>query len=57
MTYKNFDEVAQAFQKIYMRGLLKWPEILQVDRGHEFMAAVTKEMETHTTRAPELHRD
>ena len=30
---KNSDEVAQAFQKIYKRGPLKWPQMLQVDPG------------------------
>jgi len=40
LTSKNSDEVAQAFQKIYKRGLLKWPEMLQVDPGCKFMGAV-----------------
>jgi len=47
LTSKNSDEVAQAFQKIYKRSPLKWPEMLQVDPGREFMGAVTKEMEKH----------
>ena len=46
LTSKNSDEVAQAFQKIYKRSPLKWPEMLQVDPGGEFMGAVTKEMES-----------
>jgi len=33
LTSKNSDEVAQAFQKIYKRGPLEWPEMLQVDPG------------------------
>jgi len=37
-------EVASAFQKIYKRGHLKWPQLLQVDPGREFIGAVTKEM-------------
>ena len=45
LTLKNSDEVAQAFQKIYKRAPLKWPQMLQVDPGREFMGAVTKEME------------
>jgi len=49
LTSKNSDEVAQAFQKIYKRGLLKWPEMLQVDPWREFMGAVTKEMEKRKT--------
>jgi len=61
LTSKNSDEVAQAFQKIYKRGPLKWPEMLQVDPGREFMGAVTKKMEKHETyirrgRA-DIHRD
>ena len=40
---------------------LKWPQMLQVDPGREFMGAVTKEMKKHKTyirrgRA-EIHRD
>ena len=49
LTSKNSDEVAQAFQKIYKPGPLKWPEMLQVDPGREFMGAVTKEMDKHKT--------
>ena len=58
---KNSDEVAQAFQKIYKRSPLKWPQILQVDPGREFMGAVTQEMENHKTYIrrgrTEIHRD
>ena len=32
-------------QRIYERGPLKWPQLLQVDPGCEFMGAVTKIME------------
>ena len=49
LTSKNSDEVSQGFQKIYKHGPLKWPQMLQVDPGHEFMGAVTKEMENHKT--------
>jgi len=31
LTLKNSDEVALAFQKIYKRSPLEWPEMLQVD--------------------------
>ena len=61
LTSKNSDEVAKAFKTIYTRGPLKWPQILQVDPGREFMGAVTKEMENHKTSIrrghPEIHRD
>jgi len=61
LTSKNSDEVALAFQKIYKRRALKWPEMLQVDPRHEFMGAVTNEMEKHKTyirhRCVDVHRD
>ena len=61
LTSKNSDEVAKAFTTIYTRGPLKWPQMLQVDPGREFMGAVTKEMEEHKTLIrrghPEIHRD
>ena len=61
LTSKNSDEVAKAFKTIYTRGPLKWPQMLQVDPGREFMGAVTKEMEKHKTSIrrghPEIHRD
>ena len=61
LTSKNSDEVAKAFKTIYTRGPLKWPQLLQVDPGREFMGAVTKEMENHKTSIrrghPEIHRD
>ena len=61
LTSKNSDEVAAGFRKIYKRSPLKWPEMLQVDPGREFMGAVTKEMENHKTYIrrghPEIHRD
>jgi len=61
LTSKNSDEVAQAFQKIYKRAPLKWPQMLQVDPGREFMGAVTQEMEKHKTYIRrgrvDIHRD
>ena len=40
---------------------MKWPKILQVDPGREFMGDVTKEMLKHETRIrrgnPNVHRD
>ena len=60
LTLKNSDEVSQAFQKIYKRGPLKWPQMLQVDPGREFVGAVTQEMENHETfirrGRTEIHR-
>ena len=61
LTSKNSDEVAKAFQAIYKRSPLTWPNMLQVDPGREFMGAVTKEMEKHKTYIrrgrTEIHRD
>ena len=61
LTSKDSAEVAKAFQSIYRRGPLTWPQMLQVDPGREFMGAVTKEMEKHKTYIrrgrTEIHRD
>ena len=61
LTSKDSGEVAKAFQSIYRRGPLAWPQMLQVDPGLEFMGAVTKEMEKHKTYIrrgrTEIHRD
>ena len=37
---KEAKEVADALSRIYKRGPLKWPKLLQVDPGREFMGAV-----------------
>lgn len=47
LTSKDSAEVASALKKIFKRGPLKWPQLLQVDPGREFMGAVTEEMEKH----------
>ena len=61
LTSKESDEVLKAFQRIYRRGPLKWPQLLQVDPGREFVGAVTKVMENNKTairrRRTEIHRD
>ena len=62
LTSKESDEVSKAFQRIYKRGPLKWPQLLQVDPGREFMGAVTKVMENNNNTAirrgrTEIHRD
>ena len=43
LTSKESAEVAKTFQKISGRGPLKWPQLLQVDPGREFMDADTKD--------------
>ena len=61
LTSKDSGEVAKAFQSIYRRSPLTWPQMLQVDPGREFMGGVTKEMEKHKTHIrrgrTEIHRD
>ena len=61
LTSKDSDEVARGFAKIYNKGPLKWPQLLQVDPGREFMGAVTKAMENNKTAIrrgrPNIHKD
>ena len=61
LTLKESDEVSKAFQRIYKRGPLKWPQLLQVDPGREFMGAVTIVMENNKIAIrrgrTEIHRD
>ncbi|PFX13674.1 putative uncharacterized transposon-derived protein F54H12.3 [Stylophora pistillata] len=61
LTSKESSEVSKAFQTIYKRGPLRWPKILQVDRGREFMGETTKEMAKHDVRIRRgnvnVHRD
>ena len=47
LTSKESAEVAKAFQLIYRRSPLTWPQMLQVDAGRKLMGIVTKEMESH----------
>jgi hypothetical protein len=61
LTSKESSEVSKAFQRIYKRGPLRWPSVLQVDPGREFMGAVKKEMSNHNVRIRtgnvNVHRD
>ena len=61
LTSKESDEVSKAFQRIYKPGPLKWPQLLQVDPGREFMGSVTKVMQNNKTAIrrgrTEIHRD
>ena len=58
---KSASEVASAFEKIYRRGPLRWPKLLQVDPGKEFQGAVVSTMKTHNVTIRQghtaLHRD
>ena len=61
ITSKESDEVARGFAKIYRHGPMKWPQMLQVDPGREFMGAVTKVMSEHNVTIrrgrTNIHRD
>ena len=61
LTSKESDEVLKAFQRIYEKGPSKWPQLLQVNPGREFMGAVTKVMENNKTAIhrgrTEIHKD
>ena len=60
LTSKESDKVSKTFQRMYKRGPFKWPHLLQVDPGREFMGAVTKVMQNHNTAIrcgrTEIHR-
>ena len=47
LTDKSATEVAAALGRIYKRGPLTWPRLLQVDPGREFMGAVSQLMPKH----------
>ena len=47
---KESAEVATAFSTIYKRSRLKWPKLLQVDPGREFMGAANKVMKAHNVK-------
>ncbi|XP_031550567.1 uncharacterized protein LOC116287993 [Actinia tenebrosa] len=49
ITSKDFGEVAEALGRIYKR-VLKWPKLLQVDAGTEFMGVVTNTLKDHDTK-------
>ena len=61
LTSKESGEVSRGFAKIYRRGPLKWPQLLQVYPGREFMGAVTKMANEHNVTIrrgrPNIHRD
>ena len=60
MTSKDSKEVVKAFENIYSRHL-KYPKLLQVDPGREFMDAMTQLMDKHNVRIgsgrTETHRN
>src|ERR1043165_1815858 len=44
---KNASEVAAALSRIYKRGALTWPKLLQVDPGREFMGTFNPLLTKH----------
>ena len=58
---KEAKEVADALSRIYRRGPLKWPKLLQVDPGCEFMGAVNQVLAKHNVEVRrdrvDIHRD
>ena len=61
LTTKEAKEVAAAFSRIYNHGPLKWPKLLQVDPGREFMGVVSQVFAKNNVKIrrgrPEIHRD
>ena len=58
---KEAKEVAEALSRIYRRGPLKWPKLLQVDPGREFMGSVSQLLTKHSVQVRgcrvDIHRD
>ena len=50
LSTKESAEVAKAFSTIYTRSRLKWPKLLQVDPGREFMGEANKVMKAHNVK-------
>ena len=50
LSTKESAEVAKAFSTIYDRSRLKWPKLLQVDPGREFMGKVNKLMNSKNVK-------
>ena len=61
LTTKEAKEVAGALSRIYKRGPLNWPKLLQVDPGREFMGEVSRLLAGHGVSIRrgrvEIHRD
>jgi len=61
LTDKSATEVASALGRIYKRGPLTWPRLLQVDPGREFMGAVSQLLAKHNVSVRrgrvDTHRD
>ena len=58
---KSSSEAAEALSRLYRRGPLKWPKLLQVDPGREFMGSVSQLLAKHGVcirrGRVDIHRD
>lgn len=55
-SFKESSEVSKAFQRVY-KGPLRWPSVLQVDPGREFMGEVrirTGIVDVHRDHGPKV---
>ena len=61
LTSKTAAEVADGLPRIYKRSPLRWPKLLQVDPGREFMGAVSQLLAKHGVEVRRgrviIHRD
>ena len=61
LTSKDSSEVAAALTMIYRRSPLRWPKLLQVDPGREFMGTVNQLLAKHGVQVRrgrvDIHRD
>ena len=61
MISKTAAEVADGLARIYKRSPLRWPKLLQVDPGREFMGSVSQLLAKHSVQLRrgrvDIHRD
>ena len=61
LTSKTAAEVADGLTRIYKRSPLRWPKLLQVDPGREFMGSVSHLLVKHSVQVRrvrvDIHRD
>ena len=61
LTSKTAAEVADGLTRIYKRSPLRWPKLLQVDPGREFMGSVSQLLAKHSVQVRrgrvDIHRD
>ena len=61
LSTKTATKVASAFKRMYRRGLgqggLRWPQLLHVDPGKEFLGAVSSLMKQHNVKIRQGHAE